>query len=500
MNPITRLASILRIRPPAGGLAVADQSLRFAALAGDSWKFESVQIPPGAMEEGIIRDPALVREAVQTLKRGLRAQGFKRDIEVVLSVGSGAVYTHAFSLPELAGKGLKEAIALNVAAFTPGDTNALYGSAELVSHDERTRKLELLGAFTPKEYVDGITQIVREAGFLVSRVEFKDRSLVRAYDAFGTEARGKNPAIIVDIDDRGIGVAVMRGGMLVFVYHIPWRDVQGKDEGITPENLAHALTMLFQQVTSFYNAHWTGVIDTVLVGNPDMMDAITQAVKELGKYRVLPIAFVEGAYIPNVWLSAIGSALRARVPLSEDEGLSLLGSTAKDEFEKGKIAGFIRFWRITLPLTLALPLVGLGIVQTILKNEATRAERETGSVDMTRQGAIKTLEDKAIQFNGLVATIEQARTSADKKTGSWWAIEDLFATEGISIRDITVHEGGMIALHAVAPSEEQITRIRATMNSAGKYLDIQLPLTDIAPEEGGIRFSMTFTIASSTAE
>jgi hypothetical protein len=119
---------------------------------------------------------------------------------------------------------------------------------------------------------------------------------------------------------------------------------------------------------------------------------------------------------------------------------------------------------------------------------------------MTRQGAIKTLEDKAIQFNGLVATIEQARTSADKKTGSWWAIEDLFATEGISIRDITVHEGGMIALHAVAPSEEQITRIRATMNSAGKYLDIQLPLTDIAPEEGGIRFSMTFTIASSTAE
>ncbi|WP_309649324.1 type IV pilus assembly protein PilM [Nocardioides sp.] len=189
----------------------------------------SVALPQGAVEAGVVRDPAAVTDALKRLWREHRIG----SRSVRLGVCSGSVLVRHLELDWMPPQDLRRALRYQVADLLPvavDDANldhVLLG--ELTRTDPRTgverRVVEILLVATARGNVDDLVRCVQAAGLRPVTADLSPLALVRAAVSRSSHPAGSNGGplteAVIDVGADTVSVAVHTDGVPHFVRVVP---------------------------------------------------------------------------------------------------------------------------------------------------------------------------------------------------------------------------------------------------------------------------------------
>lgn len=186
-----------------------------------------VELPPGAVEGGMVRDTAAVTEAL----RQLWSTGGFSSRSVRLGVGSGSVLVRQLELDWMPEQDLRRSLRYQVADLLPvpvEDANLAHvtlGEHEGLDAEGRPRRMvRILLVASAREVVDGLVRAAQRAKLLPEVADLAAFAAIRAAVA----ARGADPAgepggpqAVVDLGAETLTVVVHDGGRPLFVRVAP---------------------------------------------------------------------------------------------------------------------------------------------------------------------------------------------------------------------------------------------------------------------------------------
>lgn len=178
----------------------------------------SVALPPGAVEAGIVRDPAAVTAALKQLWSEYRLSGRR----VRVGVGSGSVMVRQLELDWMSDDDLRRSLRYQVADLLPvpvDDANLDHvrlGDGEGTDEHGAPRRLaRILLVATAREAVDGVVRCAQGAGLQPVSADLSAFASMRT--ALLSDAPDASPEAVVDIGADTVTVAVHVGGRPRFV-------------------------------------------------------------------------------------------------------------------------------------------------------------------------------------------------------------------------------------------------------------------------------------------
>lgn len=494
---INQLLKFLRIKGISGGLEISDTALRFSTQSGNSWLFFSEKIAPGVMVDGRIMNPASFKEALERLRDQIIGKR-KRDVQIqtIVSLVSAHAHMQTFSLPMLEGDELEKAIELNLQIGSPVGKEYSYAGWHIIGKDEKASKLEVLGSFIERGIVDAMIAPLREAGFSVGAIEPYPLSLVRAAREFGKGFDASRSNLLLEVRSNGIYYIITRNGELHFSYLIQWKEIKGDAMEIPWDVFAGALRENTRKVVAFHGSHWSGNIETAwVISDANFFEGIAKLLGEFG-LSAKPLQFADD--MEGEWLGALGSATRSRKSLRLDNGLSLLGTTAKEEFRRQQVLRFMSFWRITFPACLLILLCFSYVTKYLVAKTMNDAELQSNVISSSAENQeLRGLMARAESFNSLVRAVGEVSKSSRRNAPTLDSINSFFAANGVAISYLSVDENGSVFLKGKTASEEKIMLLVEAMRNAGIYSSVNLPLNEISTNDQGSFFSISFKIISS---
>lgn len=238
------------------GLDIGSSAVRAVEVAtrGRSVKVRrggSVQLPPGAVEGGHVREPVEVTKAVRRL---WHEQKFTTKA-VRLGVGSGSVLVRPVELEWMPAADLRKAMRYLVADLLPVPVDEANIDHVLLGDVERDgqKMARVLLVATARDGVDDVVRAVTSAGLRPTTADLSPLALVRAAaraqaassSTVGTEA-------VVDVGADKLAIAVHSHGLPRFVRVIPGvggstltralADLTGDDDAVA-EQRKHSLPL-----------------------------------------------------------------------------------------------------------------------------------------------------------------------------------------------------------------------------------------------------------------
>lgn len=500
-----QLLTLLRVRSVIGGLEIGDIAIRYTLLEGASWRLHSLRLPPGIVDGGAIKDYPQFVAALKSLKSQiLGPSDARKELNVVVSLSSINVYSQVFSLPTVVGGNLEKAIQLNVQMISPEDTAKSYAGWQLVGGGEKSVHLEVLSAFINKTVVDDVKRALKDAGFIVYSLESRALSLARLIRKLSAGFDPARSYIAVNVDANGIQFLIIRHGQLYFEYFTAWRDVQTDGGQISQNVLEDVITRNLHQVLNFYTAHWSDPAQEIVVSAASLGDIVMGAAQ---KAFPLPVRGLVLSAMPQQiepdWYVAVGCGLRGLIARREDTDLSLLGTSAQDEFRRYQTLAFLRFWRVVVPVSLSVLLVAFvgvrwffGYVDDGLADQLSRA-----STGPDQQVILRDLREDIDEFNRLVANVGAVRRNTPHLYGVFELVKTIFDQEGATIAKFSYSSAGApIQISARARSEEDITRIQKALSVAPGITNVEIPISAVTPVAQGLSFTVSFLYASANTE
>ncbi|GEP36366.1 pilus assembly protein PilM [Nocardioides psychrotolerans] len=179
----------------------------------------SVAVPHGAVEGGVVRDPAAVTDALKRLWREQRIQ----SRQVRLGVCSGSVLVRHLELDWMPPQDLRRALRYQVADLLPVAVDDANLDHVLLGEQLRTnpqtgterRVVEILLVATARGNVDDLVRCVQAAGLRPVTADLSPLALVRA--AASRTGAGDLTEAVVDVGADTVSVAVHVAGMPRFV-------------------------------------------------------------------------------------------------------------------------------------------------------------------------------------------------------------------------------------------------------------------------------------------
>jgi type IV pilus assembly protein PilM len=210
-----------RIGVDIGSTAVRAAEVALGSSGAALVRAAQVPLPAGAVENGEVRQPELVGEALKELwARG----GFKNK-QVVLGVGNQRVVVREIALPWLPEKELRDSLAYQVQEFIPmsADEAILDFDALGEFEQEGRRMLRLLLVAAQRVMVSIIMEAADQAGLQPTGLDLVPLALVRAVGTYGEglddEARGDEA--VIDVGAHVTSVCVHDNGLTRFVRILP---------------------------------------------------------------------------------------------------------------------------------------------------------------------------------------------------------------------------------------------------------------------------------------
>lgn len=231
------------------GLDVGSTAVRAAEVtAGDNpvlVRAAQEVLPPGAVENGEVRDPEAVAEALRELwRRG----GFKSR-QVWLGVGNQRVVVREIALPWMPEKELKQSLGLQVQEFIPMAADEAVLDYDLLGEFEHEgrRMMRLLLVAAQRAMVDQLVNAVLAAKLEPMGLDLVPLALVRAIGSsdVGMDLEGEGDEAVVDIGSHVTNIVVHDRGTTRFVRILPsgGRDITlaiARASGV-PDEVAEAL-------------------------------------------------------------------------------------------------------------------------------------------------------------------------------------------------------------------------------------------------------------------
>lgn len=207
------------------GLDIGSTAVRAAEITGGDdasvVRAAQVPIPPGAVENGEVRDPGAVAESLRELwQRG----GFKGR-QVYMGVGNQRVVVREIALPWLPEKELRASLGLQVQEFIPMSVDEAvldYDPVGEFEHEDR-RMLRMLLVAAQRGMVDVAIQAVTMARLEPVGLDLIPFALVRAIGTVseGMDLEESGDEAIVDIGAHVTNIVVHGRGTTRFVRILP---------------------------------------------------------------------------------------------------------------------------------------------------------------------------------------------------------------------------------------------------------------------------------------
>lgn len=202
-----------------GSGAVRAVELRRSGRGGPAVRRQgSVVLPPGAVEAGVVRDPAAVTAALKQLWSEQKLSS--RLVRV--GVGSGSVMVRQLDLDWMSDEDLRRSLRYQVADLLPvpvDDANldhVLLGEREGTDENGAPRRLaRILLVATAREAVDGVVRCAQGAGLTPVAADLSAFASVRT--ALVGDSSDIRPEAVVDIGAETVTVTVHVGGRPHFV-------------------------------------------------------------------------------------------------------------------------------------------------------------------------------------------------------------------------------------------------------------------------------------------
>lgn len=499
----SRLLRWLRVRQAAGGLEISDFALRFAEWKSGRWLTAGLRLPPGVVEQGVVKNPEQFRAALQELHAMIVGPAnARRRIGVVVTLSSMDIYSQTFTLPLIGGENLERAIQLNIQMASPLAAAEAYAGWQLLGESKEGVRLEVLSAFIQKTVVNQLVAELRGANFIPHSLEPRGLSLVRLIREAGEGFDAAQPHLVLVLDESGLEVLVIRRGQLYFQYFTSWSDIYGAEKQITAEAFENAIVRSLHQVINFYHAHWTEPLADIYLLTAGLAEEVAAVVKNNFSLNVLELRLGGGISATPDWFVALGAALRGTLSPAEDRELSLLGVSAREEFQRQQILNFLRFWRLLLPASLGVLLAAMVLAEMFLVRLNRQLEiHRAGLIRSDRSAEVGQLRQEVEGFNRLVALAREAMSSGQPKFEIVSRLTGLMEKRGIELIRFLEPGGGLpVTLEGRAKTEADIREFVGELGKSGEFKNINLPLAQIRQVESGVQFSLTFTLTSVKAE
>ncbi len=495
---LQKIFKVVGAKAVISGLEISDLFVRFAHFDGKRWDLKQQKLEGGVVENGVIKNYPAFIESLRALQgQILGKQNSKRRVNVIVSLSSANVYSQIFGLPIMSGENLEKAIDLNLQALSPEDASQSYSSWQIVGRDKATVRIDVLGGFVSHAVIDELSRALNEAGFFTVAIEFKALSLARLLKGELAGFDEKKSYIVVNLDSAGLDLLVVRHGELYFEYFNSWRDIQGEEREISSAVFKAAVSRNLSQVLNFYGQHWPDALNEIVVSTGALNEEVAKGVRENFSMVVRDFKLKISEPINSEWFVAMGSALRASVPRTNDGEINFLSFEAQEEFHKERFLVFAEFWRVLFPVSLALLLVVFLVGDLFL----IRMRRSIEANPLLQGSAgdyeeIQKLEAQIQKFNRSVALIRIARDQAVFKTPVIQKLDVLAKENKITIDSLSFGNSGVPAvLIGQTDSEEQIRLFKKALEGDGAFQNVNLPLEKIQPlSSRGFAFSLSFTI------
>lgn len=191
---------------PIIGLDISKTGIR--VVSADKSKmtihgYGSVDLDPSKVMDDIRQSQSYLLEKLDTL--------FKKNIigklegeRAILGIPAARTFTRTFTLPTEKENAIRQAVNLETEQYIPMPLENLYVDHEVIKHSKTD--LTILTCAVPKQFIDGILGITKQAGIDVVMVEPGINAVSRLIEA--TKEGGGLPTILVDIGPVGTDVAI----------------------------------------------------------------------------------------------------------------------------------------------------------------------------------------------------------------------------------------------------------------------------------------------------
>jgi type IV pilus assembly protein PilM len=194
--------------PPSFGLDISDESLKFIELVPTNdglrvGRHGELEIPPGVIEGGKIKDP----KGMEQILSLLRKEGVK---SVRVSLPEEQVYLFQLRLEKTGLKSVPEGIEFALEEHVPIPAQEAIFDYDLVKEDAQS--LEVQVATVPKNVIENYLSIFKNSQISVESFELEAQALSRAVIKNGD----METYMIVDFGKKRTGIFIVSLGIVMF--------------------------------------------------------------------------------------------------------------------------------------------------------------------------------------------------------------------------------------------------------------------------------------------
>lgn len=165
--------------------------------------YGSIDLDPSKIMDDIRQSQDYLLEKLQTLFQK-NVTGRLEGTRAVLGIPAARTFTRTFTLPVEKEGMIKQAVSLETEQYIPMPLENLYVDYQVIKRGKTD--LTVLTCAVPRQFVDGILEIMERAGIDVAMIEPSINAVSRLLEATGEG--GGLPTIIVDIGPVGTDVAI----------------------------------------------------------------------------------------------------------------------------------------------------------------------------------------------------------------------------------------------------------------------------------------------------
>ncbi len=238
------------------GLDIGSRTIKAAEAveAKGGWalkSFGSVDLAPGAIEEGVVKDPQVVADAIREL---FRIYNIKQS-NVAISIGGYSVIVKNITVQNMPEEQLYESINFEAEQYIPFDISDVNLDFHILGETEHNpNQMNVLLVAAKKEMINDYVNVIDMAGLRLCIIDIDAFALQNIYDVNYADV-DQNVALI-DIGAGKTSLNILKGHMSVFM-----RDV------------SLGCNQINRKIAQMANCSMAEAEDLKLSSNPDKISA-----------------------------------------------------------------------------------------------------------------------------------------------------------------------------------------------------------------------------------
>jgi len=490
---------------PITALVIDDFSLRifgFNQTINQVAKIGQYKLPPGVIENGILKKPEEFQALIGALKQKIWAKD--KHIWLILSLPSSNFYTNIFTLPDLTDEQFQDAVVFNTQMVAPLPLEETYFDWEdwgTVIDKNRDEK-EIFIALGIKRQIKPYTDILQDYGFKVVAIEPWAISVSRFVYTF---LEKEKPVLVIDLRVDGLEFIVTEQNKLIYFDYDSWQEIFGQNipKTITLNHLQQHLMREIPLILNFYSLKRGHSLERFIVLSSDERMVNTLTFWLAKQYNLIALNFNLPQPLARTrrdWAGVIGAALRGLIPRREDSIVSLAPLGTEESYYQSLITRVVALWSNSVIVALSCLLVACILLNHLFFNNISAKYKELAavSVDPSIKSQKEALQKEAEWFNVLV---EYAKFTTQWKKDWKLVLDTIFQKarqETVNIKRIFVGSGteeliSNITIQAEASSREAMTNFKKSLDETQLFVSSKIPPETVLQSGNRINFSLMLT-------